>query len=501
MESAPPHIRAFFDSQSYPHPADNIEMIQTHISWVFLAGDYAYKFKKPVNFGFLDFTTPEKRKLFCQRELALNRIFFPELYLGMHSICRNGDSYTLDGDGDSEILDYCLKMKRFLQNDLLDRKLQAGTFNPSWMDALAIETAEFHRQSDSNSDIDVIGLLQAHIETNLEVASRHLDDGLNAETISQLSSHYEQVLPDLIPLLQRRQQAGFIRHCHGDLHLKNIALVEDRPRLFDCIEFNDDFSTIDTMNDVAFLIMDCDARKRPDLGLRFLSRYLDHSGDYAGLMLLPLYLFYRATVRGKVACLMADELTGEARAAQFLEASIYFELALSYWQRRPASLFAIGGLSGSGKSHLALLGCGAERAIIIRSDATRKRIAPLHPQLALYSKQMHIITYAAMFDAARSTLDAGFSVILDATFIHPDSRKQLKAVADKMRIPLHLFWLDIDESLLRERVNARQLTATDISDADTHVLNLQLEEYERPSEAWLIFLNSSNSWPSGTGCN
>ncbi|ATX79200.1 hypothetical protein Ga0123461_0780 [Mariprofundus aestuarium] len=468
-------------------------MIQTHISWVFLAGDYAYKLKKPVDFGFLDFTTLAKRKHFCERELELNQRTSPEIYLGVLPVCASGTTFALGGSGN--IVDYCLKMHRFSQSNLLDRRLKACNFDDSWMDSLAADCARFHKSSEPNREINHISLLKGHIETNLEVASKHASSGLNRQTIIALSEFAAAELPRLRPLLEERQQMGHIRHCHGDLHLKNITLIDGHPHLFDCIEFNDDFSTIDTMNDVAFLIMDCDAHLRPELGMRFLSRYLEFSGDYNGLRLLPLYLFYRASVRGKVACLLADELEGKECELQLLEAGKYFDLALSYSKKRSNCLFAIGGLSGSGKSHLALLGCGIESAVVIRSDATRKRIALSYPELELYGREMHTNTYKAVFDAARVALSAGFSVILDATFIHPDSRSQLKAVADSCHTPLHFFWLDIDESILRERISQRESAANDISDADLRVLELQLAEYRRPEEPWIQFLSSNSSWP------
>jgi len=213
------------------------------------------------------------------------------------------------------------------------------------------------------------------------------------------------------------------------------------------------------------------------------------------LRLLPLYLFYRASVRGKVACLLADELEGKERELQLIEAAKYFDLALNYTKKRSSTLFAIGGLSGSGKSHLALLGCGIESAVVIRSDATRKRISLSLLELELYGREMHINTYKAMFDAAKITLGAGFSVILDATFIHPGSRHQLKEIAGSCRTPLHFFWLDIDEPILRERISKRESAANDISDADLRVLDLQLAEYRRPAESWVQFLTSNNSWP------
>jgi len=471
-------------------------MIQTHISWVFLTGEFAYKVKKPVNFGFLDFSTPGQRKHYCERELELNRRFSPNIYLDLLSINIAGDAYHLNGTG--KAIDYCLQMKQFKQSDLLEQRLTSKRFNPAWLDQLASNIALFHNQQEAvkSSRIDHALLLEEHIQGNLATAEKHVGRALPYNTMQQLYSYAEHAFQTLSTLLAARQSQGFVRSCHGDLHLNNIVLFDHKPQLFDCIEFNDEFSIIDVMSDIAFLVMDLDAHLRPDLAMRLLSRYLEHSGDYAGLMLLRYYLYYRACVRGKVSCLLVSELDCEKQPPIYEEANLYFTLAASYTNPGKPKLFAVGGLSGSGKSHLALLGCGIEQAIIIRSDATRKRIAADYPDLELYGRQMHINTYKAMFDAARTTLSAGYSVILDATFIHPDSRNQLKMLADESHTPLHCFWLDIEESVLRERITKRQRAADDISDADLHVLERQLTEFERPAEAWIQRLSSSNRWPT-----
>lgn len=493
----PAHIQALFHPDAYPHPVENIEMIQTHISWVFLTGNYVYKLKKPLDLGFLNFSTLAKRKYYCEQELTLNRRLTSDIYLDVLPLCRQGNHYKLGGSGD--IVDYCLKMRQFDQSGLLDQRLNNNQFDPAWMDQLAESTARFHAEQESTVQFGQPHFLADHIRANLDIAGDHIGDALDESTMVELGDFARDALLHKNHALLKRQTDGFIRPCHGDLHLKNITLIENRPCIFDCIEFSDEFRIIDTMNDVAFLVMDCDEHGRTDLGFRFLSRYLEHTGDYSGLSLLNLYLFYRATVRGKVSTLLATELTGKSeRKQQFNEARKYFDLAALYTRTKQAELFVVGGLSGSGKSHLALLGCGIERAIIIRTDATRKRIAADFPDLELYSREMHINTYRAMFAAARTALDAGFSVILDATFLHPDSRRQVFELAQTCDVPLHFFWLDIDEAVLRERIRKRQSAANDISDADLRVLDLQLSEYQRPDEPWVQFLGSNNAWPSIT---
>jgi len=492
----PPHVRAFLKSDFYSHPTSDINMIQTHISWVFLSGDYAYKLKKPVNFGFLDFSTLAARKYYCEQELRLNRRLSPEIYLTVLPVYQHGSIFSLKAPGMP--VDYCLQMIRFKQADLLEQRMQAGTFDAYWLDILAHDIAVFHYAQDSiqMDRIDYCQLLTEHIRTNLDIAATHIPTALAYPVWLQLGSYAGAALASLTPLIADRQAQGYVRRCHGDLHLRNITLIEGCPRVFDCIEFNDEFATIDTMSDIAFLIMDCDAHEHSDLGMRFLSRYLEHTNDYAGLALLQLYLFYRAGVRGKVACLLADELDdGKQRQQTLLEARHYFELAAGYCLPASPRLFAIGGLSGSGKSHLALLACGVEHAVIIRSDATRKRIAPDFPELERYGMDMNRHVYHAMLEAGRVALTAGFSVILDAAFLRPEERTQVSKLADDCHAPLSFFWLNIDRDTLRQRINCRQQTGTDISDADVSVLELQLATYQHPTEAWIRHLSSSDAWP------
>jgi len=491
----PGRIQVFFKPETYPHAVDKIEMIQTHASWVFLTGAFAYKFKKPVDFGFMDFSTLAKRQYFCEQELKLNRRLAPAIYLDVLPVYQHGETSNLSGPG--EVVDYCLKMAQFDQSGLFDLKLLHGKLEARWMDDLALDVARFHAQVQINNDsgFDHTTLLARHINDNLAIAAQHIGSAIESSLLETLRIFSNSTLREQQAALKQRQRERHIRHCHGDLHFRNITLIDGKPTLFDCIEFNDAYRIIDTMNDVAFLVMDCDAHGISDLGMRFLSRYLEYCNDYDGLILLPLYLFYRASVRGKVACILADELPPDQQPPQWQEARHYFDLALTYTKAATPRLFAIGGLSGSGKSHLALLGCGKERAIIIRTDATRKRIATHFPELELYGKQMHIHTYKAMFDAARTALAAGFSVILDATFLHPDSRRQAYELAKDCDIPLYFYWLDMDKATLRKRIRKRQRSASDISDADLSVLELQLAEYNRPDEPGIQFLSSNEAWP------
>lgn len=490
----PPHISPFTDPAFYPHKTGSIVMLQTHISWVFLAGAFAYKIKKPVNLGFLDFTSLQQRHTACLKELQLNRRLAPGIYLSVLPITRQPDGYRLNGE--TTAIDYCLKMVRFDQQDLFDRQITQRTFNPIWMDQLAGKIAAFHAGAEP-SGADARSRLILHIDANFQAAASHPQTGLAGSWLVQLTQQTHDTLNRLAPLLIQRQQNGRIRDGHGDLHLKNITLFKGEPTPFDCIEFNDAFRTIDTMNDAAFLIMDCDARERPDLGVRFLSRYLEQTGDYEGLSLLPLYLSYRAGVRGKVACLLADDpgTPDEERSQHLNAAADYFRLAARYLNKKTPTLFAVGGLSGSGKSHLSLLGMAAEHALIIRTDATRKRIAANHAELPLYGEAMHKLTYQTMLNDARTALQAGYSVILDATFLHPGARAATAALAAELAIPLTFYWLDIAADTQRERIKSRSHSGEDISDADLQVLEQQLAGHTMPEEPFITPLRTSNRWP------
>jgi hypothetical protein len=486
-------------SAFYDHPTHHIRLVQTHISWVVLTGDYAYKIKKPVDFGFLDFSTLEKRQAMCRKELELNRRLAPELYLAVLPICKSSGRFRLGtGNHDTKAVEYCLKMAQFDPEALLAREIDEEHFDSLWMDALALQIADFHAAAEvaGGTRFGSAAVLRHYIDENLEAARRLAQMPGMPDRHAELQRGASRMLTRLEPQLAARIRDGHIRACHGDLHLGNIALVKGRPRIFDCIEFNDELRLIDTMNDAAFLTMDCEARGHPELGRRFVSRYLEHTGDYEGLALLPLYQFYRAGVRGKVALLLSEDtgLSADAAAAKRREADTYFRLAAAYAAPVPAPrLMAVGGLSGSGKSHLALLGLAAEGALVIRSDATRKRLAA--GTVPLYTPAMTEATYAAMLRGADAALAAGFSVILDATFLDPAHRDQARRLAEGRGVPFSLLWLDVPAPELRRRVCARAAAGSDVSDADLAVLEAQLSAYRRPEEKDIRFLQASDRWP------
>ena len=406
-------LEAMQQPRFYDHPVERIDLIETHISWVFLAGDFAYKVKKPVNLGFLDFSTLAKRHHFCLEELRLNRRFAPQLYLGLNRI--GGDSACPEMYG-RPALDYALKMRRFAQQDQLDRVLSAGRLGTRQLDRFAILIAGIHQAVAVAGPEQPYGNPQAVIDPVLENFTQisTLSSVTKSHQLAELEQWSRKCCADLHHLLQQRKAEGFVRECHGDLHLTNMAWIDDEPVLFDCIEFNDNLRWIDVINDIAFLVMDLDDRGEATLGWHFLNRYLQESGDYQGLQLLQFYKLYRAMVRIKVLCLRLGQpgLSDRERKLDLELYHSYLELASSYTVKPSRRLIITHGLSGSGKSTFVrklAAGCGA---IHLQSDRERKRMHGLSatgashslPGGGIYDARANDATYERLQMLAREAL-------------------------------------------------------------------------------------------------
>ncbi len=295
-------IQAMQQPGFYDHPVAQVELIETHISWVFLAGDFAYKVKKPVNFGFLDFSTLARRQHFCLEELRLNRRFAPRLYLDVKAIGGDPASPRMNA---TPVLDYAVKMKRFEQQDQLDRVLTRGRLDDRQLACFSTMIAKVHQIAAVSEAEQPYGTPQSIIEPVLENFNqvRSLLAAAECRHLGQLEEWSRRTHGELYELLRQRKRDGFVRECHGDLHLANMAWVDGEPILFDCIEFNENLRWIDVINDIAFLFMDLADRGQKKLGWSFLNHYLQKTGDYQGLQLLRFYAVYRAMVRAKVNCL------------------------------------------------------------------------------------------------------------------------------------------------------------------------------------------------------
>ncbi len=478
-------VNAFLNPEFYDHSIDHIELIETHISWVFLTGHFAYKIKKPVDFGFLNFTQLEQRKFYCQQELVLNSRFAPKIYLEVLPITQLNNHLSLSAQG--EIIDYAIKMVQFDHNCLLDKLVKTHRVELYHIDDLSDVIADFHEKINvAGSDI-VFGSTREVIkpvEENFSILSKILvDTQVNNYELKRLKSLYDQMLSmyhSICPQLQARKKEGHIRECHGDLHLGNITLIEDKIQLFDGIEFNDSFRWIDTMSDIAFLIMDLQDHEQTVFSNHLLNRYLLKTGDYSGLTVLKFYQLYRATVKAKVAALRLQQQTDELIAYENSANDLrnYLELAKNYAQtniKKDRIFLAISyGLSGSGKSRVCSQLADQSGAIQLCSDVERKR---LFSAVAgdLYSDSTTFKTYTHLMELSELVLNAGYSVIVDATFLDKKWRQKFRLIAQKHQIPFHILYCYAEQKTIKQRLKLRQDEINQISDADISVMESQLE--------------------------
>jgi hypothetical protein len=470
-----------------------LPIVETHISYVLLGGTFAYKVKKAVNLEFLDFTTLEARKYYCHEELRLNRRLAPSIYLDVVAITGGDDSPVLEGAGnDVPAVEYAVKMRQFDQNGLLSKVLARDELTSTRVDEIASEVAAFHDRAErAGSDLPygrpdgVVAPARQNFRQMLAVASDEADRRL----LENLRSWTEQEAARCRPLFESRNRDGFVRECHGDLHLGNIALINGTITLFDCIEFNPSMRWIDVMSDVGFLVMDLRDRKRPDLAARFLNAYLELTGDYAGLAVLRFYVAYRALVRAKVACLRAAQTNSagnDVRERLVDEYRTYLALAADAAEDRRPSLLITHGVTGSGKTTRAQAVVDEVGAIRIRSDVERKRLLGLAPSdgtastlnEGAYSSDVTRRTYEHLAALARTALAAGFTVIVDAAFLQRWQRDQMRRIASDLDITFAIADCSAPEPVLRERVMRRLRAGSegrrDASEATIDVLEHQL---------------------------
>ncbi len=451
------------------------QSIETHISHVLLTGGTAYKVKKAVTLPFLDFHTLASRRRYCEKELRINRAFAPELYLDVVPITGTTDTPRLGGEG--PVLDYALRMREFPQDALASHALTHGAIGAQWVDDLAQGVADVHLRAAVHVERgDPRGIL-AYALRNVELIERTLP-GERLQALAEWTRTFHAAIEGV---LARRRSAGFVRACHGDLHLGNIATVDGVPRAFDAIEFDDDLRLIDVMSDVAFLVMDFRHRGRADLGSRFLDRYLAITGDYDGLAVFRFYAVYRALVRAMVACERARQ--GNDAQSALAEAGQYVDLASQLAAPPPPALVVTHGFSGSGKTTGSQPMLERMGAIRIRTDVERKRLHGMAATArraddALYRDDVTRAVYARARDLARAVLTAGFPAIVDGTFLRRWQRDLFAALADEAGAAFAIASFECDEAVLRERVAARAARGDDASDAGIAVLEAQLRNHD-----------------------
>lgn len=485
-------IVELFDPRRFPHSAREVRLIETHISWVLLAGRYAYKIKKAVDLGFLNFTTLQSRKHYCDEELRLNSRLAPQVYLDVVPI---GGSHEHPIIGAQPAVEYAVRMRRFANNKLMDKLLASGRVTAQHMDSLANKIVRFHSSlppaaSDTTygtpANIRAVGL------QNFEQMQALLPDEEDQSSLAAIKQLTETEYAACEKLFAVRRAQGYVRECHGDLHLGNIALIGEEAVPFDGIEFSADLRWLDVMNEAAFPVMDLLQHQQPALAFRFLNTYMEAGGDYTGISTLRFYLAYHAMVRAKVGAIRASQ-SGLAKRAKTKELAVcrsYLTLAeLCLTQRHPA-LIITHGLPGSGKTTFSLLALERLGAIRIRSDVERKRLFGLSAldesrsrgNENIYSREATQRTYARLLELAREILAAGFTVIVDAAFLMRSEREQFNELARSMSVPFTIVSIHAPDFVLRARITQRRAQEQDASEASVDVLQL-LQSVQEPLTA------------------
>jgi hypothetical protein len=474
-------IEALLDPGLYPHAVKAVQLVETHISWVLLAGRYAYKIKKALNLGFLDFTQLQSRRFYCEEEIRLNRRLAPQLYLDVIAITGSSRQPRLGINGDAPAIEYAVRMRRFAAARQMDHQLARGLVLPYHMDRLAVVMAQFHAGLPPAAPDSAYGepakIYLPAAQNFAQLAT--LLEKTDGAWLSRLQAACELEYAACVSWFEQRRQQGKVRECHGDLHLGNIVLLKDQPTPFDGIEFDPELRWIDVMNEIAFLVMDLSQRNRADLAFRFLNGYLETSGDYAGMRVLRFYLAYRATVRAKICAIRArqPELPQQRAQAELAACRGYLRLAEDSLKNRRPALILMHGLPGCGKTTVAQVALERLQAIRIRSDVERKRLFGLTPLQASYSGVGSGIydadatqrTYDKLHELARALLEAGYTVIVDASFNRRSDRARFQQLANTMALPFVILNVSASPATLRRRIQQRVLQGSDASEADLAV--------------------------------
>lgn len=484
------HADDFSQPEQFPHPVATIQWRETHISQIILTGEWVYKVKKAVNFGFLDFSTLELRKHFCEEEVRLNRRTAPNLYVSVEALYCDDGQFNFCGRG--ALVDYAVKMRQFDPEALLLNRMPQVGLEHEFFQSLGYELARFHEAaaiSGAEHDFGDAAAVRFPVEENFRQIAPRIDDVKDRACLQHLERWSELQSERLSALFDMRKQQGRIRECHGDLHLANIALIDERPVLFDCIEFNPRLRWIDVASDLAFLIMDLGFNGYPEQANQLLNSYLEYSADYELLTVLNYYIVYRAMVRAKVAVLRMEQAAEAEQAELRGQFRAYVAFARATTEQTNSYLAITCGVSGSGKSTLARKLAAHSAAIHLRSDVVRKQLAGLKPLQSseqldpdnpdwLYSREYTEKTFARLKTLAEQALGLGYPTIVDATFLSAASRQPFIAIAERLTIPFYLLYLEVPPAELRRRIGQRQRKGGDASEADAAIMEEQLSHFE-----------------------
>ncbi len=470
-------VQCLLDPGCWPAGGGDRRRVDTHISTVLLAGERAFKIKKPLDLGFLDFRSLDARRHACEEEMRLNSRFAPEIYLGVAAITGTPTAPLIGEQGNP--IDWAVVMRRFDPDAILSH--QAASLSPDLVEALARRVAAVHAQAPACGPDDPYGTPDAAYRPmadnfgQLQAAAPE-----HSATLERLAAWTLEQRDRLAATVGRRRAEGRVRECHGDLHLGNVALIDGEPVVFDALEFDPALRWIDCINDIAFMLMDLQARGRPELAHRFLDGYLQDSGDYAGLEVLQYYLVYRALVRAKIAAIrLGQPLDPTERAAAAAEMNEYILLAARLAVPARGAIVMTHGVSGSGKSFTAAGLTGPLPAVRIRSDVERKRLLGLSAgqdatALGGYAEALTERTYRQLAELAGRVAAAGYVAVADATYLRRAQRDGLRAVAERTGVPLLILDCDATPEVLRARILARRSEHDNVSDAGLEVLERQL---------------------------